>query len=314
LLRNRVATVLGPIVKYKSGPKAGQLVAPDIESWFQQDKFQSNPHLVAQWADLHNAVAQAWVNADPTHGPYVDAWSKAHPELVAKWIKDNPSTPQPKAPDLAVLFFENFSAEHPGMFPSAVTQNGADGKPQTSIQPVKDGSDVQSLQRGSQTRVVTVSSLAHRLAGSIHFDDLQWKGKYKPAAAYAQSKLANLLFTFELRRRSDMQKWALMSNAAHPGASTTDLFANAPGSDTLIGKFNGRILVPLIGHSPAAGALPTLFAATSPDAKHSGYYGPNGIFELKGPVAPSVVSLKAKDVALARRLWAVSEGLTGLRW
>ena len=91
LLRNRVATLLGPIVKYQSGPKAGQLVAPDLESWFQQDKFRGNPHLVAQWADLHNAVAQAWVNADPTHGQYVDAWSKAHPDLVAKWIKDNPA-------------------------------------------------------------------------------------------------------------------------------------------------------------------------------------------------------------------------------
>src|ERR1700683_3254340 len=144
MLRNRVASALGPIVKYKSGPKAGQLVAPDIEAWFQQDKFQGNPHLVAQWADLHNAVAQAWVTGDPTHGAYVDTWSKAHPDLVAKWIKDNPSTPQPKAPDLAVLFFENFSAEHPGMFLSAVTQTGADGKSQTSIQPVKDGSDIQS--------------------------------------------------------------------------------------------------------------------------------------------------------------------------
>src|SRR6201986_4396184 len=61
LLRNRVAGTLGPIVKYQSGPKAGKLVAPDIEAWFQQDKFQGNPHLVAQWADLHNAVAQAWV-------------------------------------------------------------------------------------------------------------------------------------------------------------------------------------------------------------------------------------------------------------
>jgi len=144
LLRNRVASALGPIVKYKSGPKAGQLVAADIETWFQQDKFQGNPHIVAQWADLHNAVAQAWVNADPTHGQYVDTWSKTHPDLVTKWIKDNPSTPQPKAPDLAVLFFENFSQEHPGMFPSAVTQTGADGKPQTSIQPVKEGSDIQS--------------------------------------------------------------------------------------------------------------------------------------------------------------------------
>jgi K+-transporting ATPase ATPase C chain len=144
LLRNRVATVLGPIVKYKSGPKADQLVAPDIESWFQQDKFLGNPHLVAQWADMHNAVAQAWVNADPTHGQYVDAWSKAHPDSVAKWIKDNPSTPQPKAPDLAIVFFENFSADHPGMFPSPVTQTGTDGKPQTSIQPVKVGSDIQA--------------------------------------------------------------------------------------------------------------------------------------------------------------------------
>jgi potassium-transporting ATPase KdpC subunit len=144
LLRNRVAATLGPIVKYQSGPKAGKLVAPDIEAWFQQDKFQGNPHIVAQWADLHNAVAQAWVTGDPTHGPYVDSWSKAHPDLVAKWIKDNPSTPRPKASDLAVLFFENFSQDHPGMFPSAVTQTGADGKPQTSIQPVKEGSDIQS--------------------------------------------------------------------------------------------------------------------------------------------------------------------------
>jgi len=143
LLRNRVAAALGPIVKYKAGPKAGQLVAADVEAWFQQDKFQGNPHIVTQWADLHNAVATAWVNADPTHGQYVDAWSKAHPDLVVDWVKKNPATPQPKAADLAVLFFENFSAEHPGMFPSAVTQTGADGKSQTSIQPVKEGSDIQ---------------------------------------------------------------------------------------------------------------------------------------------------------------------------
>src|ERR1700726_2252996 len=68
MLRNRVAAALGPIVKYKSGAKAGQLVAQDIEAWFRQDRFGGQPHIVAQWADLHNAVAQAWVNADPTHG------------------------------------------------------------------------------------------------------------------------------------------------------------------------------------------------------------------------------------------------------
>ena len=144
-LRDRVARTLGPIVKYRSGARAGQLVAPDVESWFQQDKFQGNPHIVAQWADLHNSLAQAWVNADPKNGVYVDDWAKKHPALVAKWIKDNPGTPQPKAADLAVLFFDTFSGENPGRFPSAVTKAAADGKTQTTIEPVKDGADIQSI-------------------------------------------------------------------------------------------------------------------------------------------------------------------------
>ncbi len=143
MLRNRVATALGPIVKYKSGAKAGQLVAPDIEAWFQLDKFGGQPHIVAQWADLHNAVATAWVNADPTHGAYVDAWAKSHADVVSNWVKANPATPQPKAPDLAVVFFENFSKDNPGRFPSAVTKT-KDGKSVTEIEPVKEGSDIQS--------------------------------------------------------------------------------------------------------------------------------------------------------------------------
>jgi len=145
LLRDRVARMIGPIVKYQSGPKAGQLVAPDIEAWFQQDRYQGNPGIVAQWADLHNGLAAAWVGADPTHGAYVDSWAKAHPVVVADWVKANPSTPQPKAADLAVVFFENFSKESPGRFPSAVTHTGADGKATTAIEPVKDGSDIQSI-------------------------------------------------------------------------------------------------------------------------------------------------------------------------
>jgi potassium-transporting ATPase KdpC subunit len=143
-LRNRVATTLGPIVKYKSGPKAGQLVAPDIEAWFQQDQAGGQPHIVAQWADAHNSLAQAWVNADPTHGKFVDEWGKKHPTEVAQFIKDNPGTPEPKAPDLAVVFFESFSKENPGRFPSAVTNQLPGGKTETVIQPVKDGSDIQS--------------------------------------------------------------------------------------------------------------------------------------------------------------------------
>jgi potassium-transporting ATPase KdpC subunit len=136
-------TTLGPIVKYKSGPKAGQLVAPDIEAWFQQDRYMGQPHIVAQWADAHNSLAQAWVTADPTHGQYVDDWAKKHVSVVQQWIKDNPGTPQPKAPDLAVVFFETFSKENPRRFPSAVTHQEG-GKTITTIEPVKDGTDIQS--------------------------------------------------------------------------------------------------------------------------------------------------------------------------
>ena len=144
-LRDRVARVIGPIATYASGDKKGQLVAPDVEAWFQADKAGGNPHIVAQWADAHNSLAQGWVTADPTHGAYVDAWTKAHDDIVKDWIKKNPATPQPKASDLAVVFFETFSNEHPGTFPSSVTKTGADGKPTTDIEPVKTGSDIQSI-------------------------------------------------------------------------------------------------------------------------------------------------------------------------
>jgi len=144
MLRNRVAQQLGPIVKYKSGPKAGQLVAPDIETWFQQDTFGGQPHIVAQWADAHNAVAQAWVNADPTHDKYIQDWGKTHTKEVQQFIKDNPATPEPKSADLAMVFFESFSKENPGKFPSAVQHQTKDGKTETVIEPVKEGSDIQS--------------------------------------------------------------------------------------------------------------------------------------------------------------------------
>jgi K+-transporting ATPase ATPase C chain len=144
MLRYRVAQQLGPIVKYKSGPKAGQLVAPDVEAWFQQDSFGGQPHIVAQWADAHNAAAQGWVSADPTHDKYIQDWGKTHTKEVQQFIKDNPATPEPKSADLAMVFFESFSKENPGKFPSAVTTQLPGGKSQTAIQPVKDGSDIQS--------------------------------------------------------------------------------------------------------------------------------------------------------------------------
>ncbi len=143
-LRDRVARSLGPIVTYKSGPNAGQLVAPDVEQWFQKDIYQGKPHLVSQWADQHNSLAQAWVSGDPTHAAYVDNWAKTHQAVVAQFIKDNPGTPQPKAVDLAGVFFKDFSSQFPGQFPSGVTRKGTDGKDQTTIEPVKEGADIQS--------------------------------------------------------------------------------------------------------------------------------------------------------------------------
>jgi potassium-transporting ATPase KdpC subunit len=144
-LRDRVARMLGPIVKYKAGPKRGQLAAPDIETWFDSDRYQGQPHIVAQWADNHNELAQGWVSADPTHAQYVNDWAKGHKAAVADWIKQNPATPQPQPTDLAVLFFENFSKDNPGKFPSAVTKQMPGGKTQSVIEPIASGSDIQSI-------------------------------------------------------------------------------------------------------------------------------------------------------------------------
>ncbi|MGA8482094.1 MAG: hypothetical protein WB696_29345, partial [Chthoniobacterales bacterium] len=106
--------------------------------------------------------------------------------------------------------------------------------------------------------------------------------------------------------------WGLISNAAHPGYARTELIANGPGTGGLRGIL-GKMLRPL-SHSAADGALPTLFGATSPEAEPMGYYGPNGFYELKGPVASAYVASKAKDEGLARKLWEVSEKLTGVQW
>ena len=144
-LRNRVARTLGPIVKYADGPKAGQLVAPDIESWFQHDTYQGSPHLVAQWASLHTSYAQAWVNADSLHIAFVANWANKHADIVAQFVKDNPSIPQPAPPDLAVIFFQKFSNDNPGKFLAPVTDTGAGGHAITALQLISTGSDIQSI-------------------------------------------------------------------------------------------------------------------------------------------------------------------------
>ena len=143
-LRSRVAAMLGPIVKYKSGPKAGQLVAPDIERWFSEDRFQGAASIVSQWADAHSALAVAWAGTDSTHTAFIATWAASHPSDVAQFVKDNPATPHPAPADLAVVFFKSFSRENPGKFPSSITRTIGDGKSVTGIEPVNSGTDIQS--------------------------------------------------------------------------------------------------------------------------------------------------------------------------
>jgi len=167
------------------------------------------------------------------------------------------------------------------------------------------------LRRGDKPRVVNLSSGAHH-TGQINFDDLQWTKTYRPWPAYSQSKLAMLMFAFELDRRSRTGGWGIMSNAAHPGFARTDLIASGPGAHSVFARLNATFMQPWMSQSAAEGALPQLLAATSPDAVGGGYYGPSRLFELKGPPKSARVAKQAKDEAVARRLWEVSETLTGV--
>lgn len=166
------------------------------------------------------------------------------------------------------------------------------------------------LRRAGAPRIVNLSSLAHR-SGAINFDDLQGKHSYRPWRAYCQSKLAMLMFALELQRRSLAASWGLTSVAAHPGYARTGLIANGPGANTVQGRV-GRLLQPWISQSAAEGALPTLFAATSPDVEPGGYYGPNGFYELKGSPGPARIMPQARDLAAAAMLWDASATLTGV--
>jgi NAD(P)-dependent dehydrogenase (short-subunit alcohol dehydrogenase family) len=168
------------------------------------------------------------------------------------------------------------------------------------------------LRAAPAPRVVNLSSLAHR-SGKIDFSDLQEERGYKPWKAYTQSKLAMLMFALELQRRSDAGGWGLMSNAAHPGFAVTDLLANGPGTGGAMGVLSA-VLASAFSHSAAAGALPTLLAATSPLARPAAYYGPDGFYEMKGAPAPARIMPHAQDRAVAARLWSVSETQTGVRY
>ncbi|CAN5183111.1 SDR family oxidoreductase [soil metagenome] len=167
---------------------------------------------------------------------------------------------------------------------------------------------------GQSPRVVTLSSLAHR-SGKIHFDDMQFRQNYKPWPAYCQSKLATLLFSMELERRARANNWPLMSTAAHPGFAATGLQSAGPSMGLDRPSFIERsttFLAPFLSQSAAAGALPTLYAATSTDAKGGTLYGPDGFYEMKGSPRRSKIVPSAFDQTVWRRLWNVSEQLTGM--
>jgi len=169
------------------------------------------------------------------------------------------------------------------------------------------------LRKAGSSRVTTMSSGMSHL-GSIQFDDLQWERRYSPSLSYAQSKLANLLFAFELNRLSLANGWNILSNAAHPGATRTNLQTTGPtlGKDSSNMGLGMRLarLIPGIWQEIEQGCLPALYAATSPNAVGGVYYGPDGFAEMTGMPRLARIPGKAKDEHTARKLWQVSEDLT----
>jgi NAD(P)-dependent dehydrogenase (short-subunit alcohol dehydrogenase family) len=163
------------------------------------------------------------------------------------------------------------------------------------------------------SRVVTVSSNAHR-GGRIRFDDLNFTRRYQRTAAYAQSKLANLLFAYELQRRLAAAGAPTISVAAHPGTARTELTRHLaswtqPFMSPRLARLNGRFM-----QSPEMGALPTLRAATDPAVAGGDYYGPGRAFEMTGPPVLVRSSARSHDAGTAHRLWTESEKLSGVSY
>lgn len=167
------------------------------------------------------------------------------------------------------------------------------------------------LRKSTAPRVVTLSSIAV-LRGNLDFDDLQSERAYNPYASYAQSKLATLMFAFELQRRSERQGWGIQSIAAHPGVAVTELIARGPGLDSEFGRNWAKDRDEY--HSAAQGALPTLYAATAGQAQGGAYYGPTGEDEKRGPLGLATVPAVAQDAEAAARLWTIAEQLTGVTY
>jgi NAD(P)-dependent dehydrogenase (short-subunit alcohol dehydrogenase family) len=174
------------------------------------------------------------------------------------------------------------------------------------------------LRAANSPRVTSLSSLAARMGG-INFDDLQWEKRYSPTQAYSQSKSANLMFAIELDRRSRSAGWGIVSNAAHPGFTKTNLQSSGPShgkdSPTLLERFYRvtRQLTPFAWQEIEQGILPALYGAVSPDAEGGAFYGPRGLLEAAGGgVKHARIPERCRNEADGRRLWEISEQLTGV--
>ncbi len=156
-----------------------------------------------------------------------------------------------------------------------------------------------------ESRIVNVSSLAHK-TGNINFDDLNWKKrKYKKWSAYGDSKIANLYFTFALQRRLEKENSHVIVVAAHPGWTSTKLQRHT-------GIFS--VLNPVFAQTIPMGALPTLYAATGKDVRGKDFFGPSGFMEIKGYPKKTVSNTRSNDPQIAEKLWKMSEELTGITY
>lgn len=162
-------------------------------------------------------------------------------------------------------------------------------------------------------RIVAVSSKTHRV-GRIRFDDLNLAQSFTPAVAYGQSKLAQLLFTFELHRRLSAAKAAVIALAAHPGGTRTAILRDQHPVVRMVYHPRLRYLTGWFTQDTASGALPVLRAATDPAATGGQFYGPGGRFELVGPPELVRTASRARDTAVQARLWDIAERLTGVSY
>jgi NAD(P)-dependent dehydrogenase (short-subunit alcohol dehydrogenase family) len=151
--------------------------------------------------------------------------------------------------------------------------------------------------------------------GRVNFDDLQGERRYFRWTAYGQAKLANLLFALELQRRADAAGTPLLSVAAHPGYAATNLqYQSSQLTGNPLDRLVNTVLNKTVAQSDAQGALPTLYAATMPDLAGGAYVGPDGPGEFRGHPKLTQPNGRARDPDAARRLWEVSEELTGVRY